>query len=159
MVTLCARVGWPDSLTGMLGAAVIKAAQPSRIYHVGIYLPDDGYLYQSRMRQGVHREPWDVFADPDWIQIPCPWRHPDDVRAYFRARVGNHYDTLGLIDWGVRRLWLTLMGEEIRPGIEDQRREMCSEFAAGALGFDQPIRWSPSAVARECRKRSEEYSK
>ena len=156
MVTLCARVGWPESLTGKLGAAVIKIAQPSLIYHVGIYLPDDGGLYQSRMQQGVHRVAMHVTVD-DWLYVPCPWRDPDDVRAYFGVRDGNDYDTLGLVDWGFRRLWLTLAGEEIRPGLEDPRREMCSEFAAGALGFDQPIRWSPSAVVRECRNRTEEY--
>ena len=156
MVTLCARVGWPDSLTGKLGAAVIKIAQPSRIYHVGLFLPDDGGLYQSRMKQGVHRVPFDVSSE-NWLYIQCPWRSPDDVREHFFDRVGNDYDTLGLIDWSFRRLWLTLSGEEIRPGIEDPRREMCSEFVAGALGFDQPIRWSPSAVVRECRRRTEEY--
>ena len=155
MVTLCARIGWPDSLTGMLGAAVIKIAQPSRIYHTGLLL-SDGWLYQSRLRQGVHRALVDV-SGTDWIQIPCPWADEQYALDYYHARERAGYDFHGLADWALRRAAKTLFDVDIRPGLEDPRRDICSEFNGGQLRLDEPIRFSPSALVRECRRRTEEY--
>ena len=156
MVTLCVRAGWPDGAINRIAAAGIKLAQPSRYYHTGLLL-SDGWLYQSRLRQGVHRTKWDCFVDPDWIMVACPWADEDAALAYYHARAGNDYDLLGLLDWAVRRAVLTLTGESVRPGIEDPRREICSEFNAGQLGFKEPIRYSPSALLRECQRRTKEY--
>lgn len=153
-VTLCARVGWPDSLTGKLGAAIIKLAQPSRIYHTGLLL-SDGWLYQSRLHQGVHRARVDV-SGPDWIQIPCPWADEQYALDYYHAREQAGYDYHGLADWAVRRAAKTLLDIDVRPRIEDPRREICSELNAGMLGFPNPIRFSPSALVRECRQRTQE---
>lgn len=160
MITLCAAVGWPNGVLNKVGAAVVKAAQPSRIYHVGL-LGVDGYLSylaESRMRTGVafreHLRPVQ-----GWTYLDLPWSDEQAATDYFNARLRADYDLLGLVDWGFRRAVLTLMGEEVRPRIEDPRREMCSELVAGMLGFDQPVRWSPSAVWRECERRNLEHER
>lgn len=156
MVTLCVRAGWPGAVLDNIGAAVIKIAQPSHVYHTGLLL-SDGWLYQSRLRQGVHRTKWDCFVDPDWIMVACPWADEDAALAYYHARAGNGYDALGLVDWAARRVVLTLTGESIRAGIQNPRREFCSEFNAGQLGYSQPVRFSPSALLREVASRTKDY--
>ena len=155
MVTLCARVGWPDGLSGKIGAAVIKAAQPSRIYHTGLLL-SDGWLYQSRMQQGVHRSRFDV-SNPDWIKVECPWADEQYALDYYNARANEGYDFPGLFDWGLRRVVKTVFGRDIRPGIEDPNLNICSEFNGGQLHLSDPIRFSPSALVRECYRRTQEY--
>ena len=155
MVTLCARVGWPAGLRDKLGAAIIKLAQPSQVYHTGLLL-SDGLLYQSRLRQGVHRARVDV-SYPDWIKIECPWADEQYALDYYHARERAGYDIHGIADWAIRRAAKTLLDMDVRPGIEDPRREICSELNAGMLGFADPIRFSPSALVRECRRRTQEF--
>lgn len=155
MVTLCVRAGWPDGAINRIGAAGIKLAQPSRYYHTGLLL-SDGWLYQSRLRQGVHRARVDV-SGPDWIQIPCPWADEQYALYYYHARARAGYDYHGLADWALRRAAKTLFDVDIRPGLEDPRRDICSEFNGGQLRLAEPIRFSPSALARECWKRTQEY--
>lgn len=157
MVTLYARVGWPPGILNKFGAAVIKAAQPSQIYHTGLLL-SDGWLYQSRMQQGVHRTRFDV-SDPGWIKIECPWADEPYALDYYNVRANEGYDFPGLFDWGLRRVVKTVFGKDIRPGIEDPNLNICSEFNGGMLGFPDPIRFSPSALVRECKRRTEEYLK
>ena len=153
MITLCARVGWPDSLTGKLGAAVIKIAQPSRIYHTGLLL-SDGWLYQARLSEGVHRIKTNVF-DGSWDTLELgKWADEDHAYKYWQARVGNGYDLPGLVDWGLRRYALTLLDIRIQPGLQSPRNEFCSELTMGMLDYPDPVQYSPSATKRECVKRN-----
>lgn len=157
MVTLCARIGWPEGVLGKVGAGVIKAVQPSPVFHVGVLL-SDGYLYQSRFKQGVHRELW-IPDDPGWRLTECPWADEDYAREYYEKRKGHGYDGLALLDWAVYRFALTAAGVSLTPGLQDPLREMCSEFAMGMLGYADTSRFSPSAAERECQYRTVEFNK
>lgn len=54
--------------------------------------------------------------------------------AWFEARIGDDYDTLGLFGF----LW--------RPWRDDTNRWFCSEALAAALGFSDPWRFCPNTL-------------
>lgn len=157
MIALVTYPGWPDDWFGWPVAAAVKVFQPAHEYHCGLLI--DGYLYDSSLIGGVARHPEssDRLAERGPARyLDLPWadkRHALEVWA--RAQ-DDGYDLLGLADWWVRRASVTLLGREVALGIESPRRWFCSELSAAMLGFDTPIRYSPSKVVRECVKRNSE---
>lgn len=142
-VTLVADPGWP-AWHGWLGAAIIKTAQPSAIYHTGIVIGDT--LFEARLTTGVVAVPAADRVRDHWLRVPCPWCRPERAVEVFETCAGAEYDLLrGLPDWFLRRVAHTL-GVRIRPGIDDPRRWFCSELSAAMLGFDDPVRYSPSRL-------------
>ncbi len=154
-VSLLVRHGWPEAILDKLGAGVIKAAQWRPEYHTALLL--DGWLYQARLTEGVHRTRFDWRAD--FALEPLPWADADRAFEYFELRAGNRYDGIGLADWALRRVALKVFGRRIRPGIEDPRREFCSEFNAGQIGLSDPVQYGPWHLLRECRRINMEYAK
>lgn len=153
-VTLAVRRGWPEGLLNKIAALAIKLAQPHEVWHTALIL--DGYMYGSNVARGVHKTPH-IELDHTWELIELPWADEHKAKEVFDRLEGAKYDWFGLVDWALRRSMLTLFGVQPNSRLENPRYCFCSELNAAMLGQEVPVQYSPSALARLCELKNNNF--
>lgn len=109
----------------------------SRYSHVELVI--DGVCYSSSARDGGVRAKRIDLASGHWdvVALPADFRDEAKALAWFRTRLGQHYDWAGVLRFVPLLRWLP----------REPRQWFCSEAVAAALGFPNPDTWTPADLS------------
>lgn len=99
-------------------------------------------IYSASVRdKGVRVQHHKELTADQWTLVPVQLSE-EEVIKYFEQNKSKNYDFFGAIGCAVT--WID----------NSSKRMFCSEFCAGALGYDEPWRFSPSELYSILTKRS-----